>query len=332
MNKNNTLENNSKFNEAIKSALIGVAIGDALGVPYEFSSRENMAISPATDMIGYGTYKQPAGTWSDDSSLTFCLAEGLNSNGYDLSEIALNFCNWRNNNYWTAHNDVFDIGITTAKSLNEIEKILDEGDLDKLKNLRSNENEYDNGNGSLMRIMPLLFYILGKPIQEQYNIVWEISALTHKHERAAMSCMIYLKLAEFVYAGLSKNEAYNATQNTILNLWEIINYNESEKTHFQNIIQNDIRKVPVSQLLTGGYVIEVLESSIYFFLNCNSYADTVLSIINLGHDTDTSAAIAGGLAGIYYGYDNIPAKWITKLARKDDILDLANRLTINLKS
>ena len=315
-----------KLNEKIKSALFGIAIGDALGVPYEFSSREQMETKPATDMIGYGTYNQPPGTWSDDSSLTFCLAEALSKNEYELWPIAFNFYMWKKNGYWSARGQVFDIGITTSQSIDQLEYIMDKGHPDDLKLLKQQANEKDNGNGSLMRIMPLLFYIHNKPIREQFEITWEVSALTHKHIRAAMACLIYLKIGEHILNGLSKEEAYLTTRSEIQKFWNEINFPTEERLHFQKVVQLDIRDTKEADLKSGGYVIEVLESSIYYFLTRTNYKETVLSIINIGHDTDTSAAIAGGLAGLYYGIENIPTHWIEQIARKKDIEDLAERL------
>src|ERR1700759_2325932 len=98
--------------ERIEGCFLGLAVGDALGVPVEFESRESLRLDPVTGMRGYGTWNQPAGTWSDDSSLTFCTAESL-CNGYDLEDIGKNFVKWMTEGYWTAHNNVFDIGGTT---------------------------------------------------------------------------------------------------------------------------------------------------------------------------------------------------------------------------
>ena len=313
-----------KSNKVV-DALLGVAIGDAVGVPYEFTSREEMQANPATDMIGHGTYNQPKGTWSDDSSLTFCLAESL-VGGYNLKDMSERFIKWMDEAYWTAHNQVFDIGITTSIAISRLRELIDEGNLDELKRQKDYGNERDNGNGSLMRIIPLLFHIKGKPIKEQFNIVWEVSALTHRHIRAAMSCMIYLNLAEKLLEGIDKLDAYKEMRVEIAELWDAIDLSEKERKHFDKVIQNDIRDTSIDDLKTGGYVIEVLESSIWFFLNKNSYKDTILSIINLGHDTDTSAAIAGGLAGLYYGRKGMPEKWVASLARLDDIVELANKL------
>lgn len=313
-------------NKAI-DALLGVAIGDALGVPFEFSPRDKMELNPAKEMIGYGTYNQPKGTWSDDSSLTFCLAESL-INGYDLKDISENFIKWKNDAYWSARGEVFDIGITTSKAISELKQIIEKDHLDELKRLKYYGDEFDNGNGSLMRIIPLLFYIKGKPINEQFEIVWEISALTHKHIRAAMSCMIYLKLAEKLLEGKIKETAYLEMRKEILKLWEKMDFSFNEREHFKNLIKNDIRETKMEDLKSGGYVIEVLESSIWFFLNKNSYKETILSIINIGYDTDTSAAIAGGLAGIYYSRIGIPEDWITSIARVEDVLELGEKLNL----
>jgi ADP-ribosylglycohydrolase len=308
-------------------ALLGVAVGDALGVPFEFSSREKMQLHPAKDMVGFGTYNQPMGTWSDDASLTFCLAESL-VNGYDLADIASKFIQWKHEAYWSARGEVFDIGITTSKAIARLKLILESGDLQALHNLKFSGDEQDNGNGSLMRIIPLLFYIKGKATQEQFDIIWEVSALTHRHIRAAMSCLIYIKLAEKLLLEQDKLSAYASTRTDILQFWDTIDFPASERLHFERLVQQDIQEVSIASLKTGGYVIEVLESSIWFFLRKDSYEDTVLSIINLGHDTDTAAAIAGGLAGIYYGASGIPNYWLASLARLEDITELGRKLHV----
>lgn len=310
-------------------ALLGVAVGDAVGVPFEFNSRDKMNTNPAKGMIGFGTHNQPPGTWSDDSSLTFCLAESL-IYGYNLKDISINFIKWKKEAYWSARGNVFDIGLTTAQAISRLDKIIKKGDLEELAQQKYAGNEYDNGNGSLMRIIPLLFYIKERPIKEQFEIIWEVSALTHRHIRAAMSCLIYLKLAEKLLHGKNKEMAYSEMRKDISSFWIEMEFAERERKHFEKIIQQDIRKTPITNLKSGGYVIEVLESSIWFFLAKKSYEETILSIINIGHDTDTSAAIAGGLAGIYYGQKGIPKHWIASLARKEEIILLGKRLNQKL--
>jgi ADP-ribosylglycohydrolase len=305
--------------------LLGVAIGDALGVPYEFSSREKMDENPAKDMIGYGTYKQPSGTWSDDSSLTFCLAEALLQE-YDLKVIAQNFVNWKGKSFWAARGEVFDIGITTSKAISRIEKILIAKRYKELSLLKDQAREKDNGNGSLMRILPLIYEIKGKELHTQFEIVWLNSALTHRHIRAAMSCMIYLKLAEFLLEGLSKIEAYQKTRINIQILWKEIDFSLDEHIHFNRMIQNDISSLEKNQINSSGYVIDSLEASLWCFLKTNSFEEAILTAVNLGRDTDTIGAITGGLAGLFYGRKQMPEHWIVSLARMEDILDLGERL------
>jgi ADP-ribosylglycohydrolase len=141
-----------------------------------------------------------------------------------------------------------------------------------------------------------------------------------------MSCLIYLKIAEKILEGINKRETYNQTRKDISQFWENIRFPLEERKHFNKLIQNDILDTPKDELLSGGYVIEVLESSIWFFLQTDNYRDSILGIINLGHDTDTSAAITGGLSGLYYGIDGIPGYWVNTIARKKDIIKLCEDL------
>jgi ADP-ribosylglycohydrolase len=304
------------LHKALKNILLGVAVGDALGVPYEFKSREQMDIEPASDMVGYGTHFQKPGTWSDDTSMTLCLAETI-AEGYSLERLASKFIKWRNEAYLTAHNEVFDIGITTRHSIVRLEEMLENNeDLSTLK-LQSFEDE--NGNGSLMRILPLLFVIKGKAIEEQFEIVWQNSALTHRHIRAAMSCMIYLNFAEHLQNGVDKLEAYANTKNEIKKLWKTIDFPFEEQIIFERIINADISKLDRTEIQSSGYVIHSLEASFWSFLNNNNYKDTVLTAVNLGDDTDTTSAIAGGLAGLYYGVGGIPLAWVEVLPRSENV-------------
>lgn len=308
-----------------KDILLGIAVGDALGVPFEFQSREAMKQNPAKDMIGYGTHNQAPGTWSDDTSLTLCLAQAL-VEPYNLAVISQNFIKWKKEAYWTARNDVFDIGLTTAASISQLEEILNQGNVSDLELLKYEGFESDNGNGSLMRILPLIYEIHGRDLVSQFEVVWNNSALTHKHIRAGMSCMIYLKFAEHILNGLDKINAYEVTQKDILDLWERINFSESEQAHFANIIPSRINDLNENKIKSGGYVIEALEASLWSFLKTSTYEEAVLKVINFGHDTDTCAAITGGIAGLYYGYENIPELWRAALARMEDIEALAKAL------
>lgn len=316
----------------IHSALFGVAVGDALGVPVEFKSREYLEQNPVTDMIGYGSHNQPAGTWSDDSSLTFCLAESL-CYGYNLKDVASRFIAWYEEGYWTAHGKVFDVGIATSKAIHRLAS-----GIPPLMAGAKGENE--NGNGSLMRILPLLFYIKDFETEERFRYVSEVSALTHRHIRSVVSCFIYL---EFALRMIKKDNKFEALENTKKIVNDFLHNNpvcsDTEINKFHRILENPVGEYEIkpideyteTEICSSGYVLHSLEAAIWCLLKNDSFEDTVLNAVNLGEDTDTTAAIAGGLAGIYYGFESIPEKWIDKLARKDDILDLCDKLEIKLK-
>jgi len=297
--------------------LLGLCIGDALGVPVEFKSRYELKINPVTDMMGYGTHNQPPGTWSDDSSLTLCLAESL-CNGFNLQDIADRFLKWFYEAYWTPYGEVFDIGNTTYIAISRLKKgvnPLEAGPKD----------EFSNGNGSLMRILPLAFYLEKEDIKRRFEITHQVSCLTHGHIRSQMSCGIYVQFAINLLKGMRKKEAYEKMKEIVLKYYSQEPYIR-ELRNFDRVINFDISELSEDNIKSSGYVIDTLEASIWCFLNGKSYKDTVLTAVNLGGDTDTVGAVTGGLAGIYYGYESIPKKWINILARHEDIIKLGERL------
>jgi ADP-ribosyl-[dinitrogen reductase] hydrolase len=295
--------------------LMGLCVGDALGVPVEFKSRSILTANLVTGMQGYGTHNQPAGTWSDDSSLAFCLAESL-CNGYNLEDVAYTMVRWYTQNHWTAHGKVFDIGGTTYSAIQRLKK--DESPL-----YSGDFEEDSNGNGSLMRILPLIFHLKDKPIEERYQVVKEVSSITHAHFRSIICCFIYIEYAILLVKGLDKKEAYKQMQD-IVNGFIKISY--SERKRFDRILIHNIESYFPAEISGSGYVLHTLEASIWCFLQTDSYKEAVLKAVNLGEDTDTTGCVTGGLAGLYYGFEAIPKEWIEVIARKDDIIELANKL------
>jgi ADP-ribosyl-[dinitrogen reductase] hydrolase len=302
----------------IESVLLGVAVGDALGVPVEFMSRQVIKKNPVTDMIGYGTYNLPPGTFSDDSSLTFCLAEAL-TNDFDLNTIGQNFVKWRYNNYWTPRGNVFDIGIATQQAIDRLAN-------GERPDLAGGFDVSSNGNGSLMRISPLLFYLLDKSINERYEITKKVSSITHGHIRSVIACFYYLEFARQLFEQKNKFEIYKNLQTDITNYLITLSINQTEVALFDRLLKHDIHKLTEENIFSSGYVLHTLEASIWCLLTTENYKDAVLKAVNLGEDTDTTAAVTGGLAGLLYGIDNIPTNWLKQIAKYDDILNLAERL------
>ena len=308
----------------VHSALIGLAVADALGVPVEFRSRAELKADPVKGMRAYGTYNQPAGTWSDDSSMAFCIAESI-AEGYALKDVAQHFVNWKYDNYWCPHGELFDIGNQTSAAIDRLRELLAAGREEELGVLYS-DDPMDNGNGSLMRCIPLLFLIKGKPIDEQFRLIKEISALTHGHIRSAIGCLFYLLIAEQILEGEEKKAAYLAACQQLKRWMQEKEISEVEQAVFAKVLGGEIDLEQEENIESGGYVMHSLEASLWCFLKYEDYASAVLAAVNLGQDTDTTAAITGGLAGLYYGLDLIPEDWINTIARLEDIYELADRV------
>lgn len=306
-----------------EACFLGLAIGDALGVPVEFRKRDYLRDSPVTTMTGYGVWNQPPGTWSDDSSLTFCTAESLLT-GYDLNDMGRRFVRWFNEGYWGAHHKLFDIGNTTQAALNRIfygEDPRYSGDYEHTS----------NGNGSLMRIMPAALYFSKLNNNELFTVMQAISGITHAHVRSVLSCFIYACLVREIVNGKDKTEAW---RHAIQNSTAFINaggYNPEEIKLFDRLLQNDVTLLEENDIHASGYVLHTLEASIWTFLKTDTYTDAVLKAVNLGGDTDTTGCVTGALAGLYYGLEAIPAEWIDSLARQNDIRKLAAAFAIAIQ-
>lgn len=292
------------------SLLLGVAVGDALGVPVEFKARGTFRVA---DMQGYGTHHQPPGTWSDDTSLTLALADSL-SRGCDMRDIARNFVRWHDEVAFTAHDEVFDIGMATAKAIRRIKSGV-------APERAGGAEENDNGNGSLMRIAPLVFYLADKPHEERFRLTQAVSSLTHAHAWSVMACCIYLEMLGKLLAGTEKDAAYADLRDEFRSGHPAVGGDAPAK--FDRILKADIRALPKRDIRSGGFVIDTLEAALWCFLTTDNYQDAVLKAVNLGGDTDTTAAVTGALAGLAYGLASIPAIWLEQVARHTAIRRIA---------
>lgn len=284
----------------IYDAVMGLIVGDALGVPVEFKIRDTFHVD---DMIGYGTYNQPPGTWSDDSSLTLATMESIIRKGkIDPADIMLNFSRWLNYAEFTPYGEVFDVGGTTEAAIRRFQN--------GIEPLKCGLNHYKhNGNGSLMRILPLALF------PSSMNDINEISSLTHAHEISKRACRRYVGTAEQLLKGRTVSEC--------------ISYSGIWVKEFDRIPK--IYKLNRDEIKSTGYVVDTLEAALWCVYHTRSYRDCVLTAVNLGGDTDTIAAVAGGLAGIIYGCggeSGIPDEWIAQIARKDWISDLCERFRL----
>lgn len=322
----------NKHVKIMKTILQGVAVGDALGFPAQFELRSERKKRPMVDMGKYlDEYGQIrswgdglTGLWSDDTSLTLCLAESL-LKGFDLKDQAEKFIAWLDEGYLSARDHAFDVGLQTTESLANVRSVLQSGRYEELDSLASDADEWSNGNGSLMRILPLLVYIKGKDVKEQLDLIRKAGALTHPHIRSALCCFLYLKFAEYIINDTDRYTAFQSARQDTLNIMEYLKCTDSEYKALHRLIYSDLAKLPEEEIDSGGYVVSSLEASIWCLLNTDSFRDAVLKAVNLGDDSDTTGAITGGLAALLYGVDSILQDWISQLKKPELFEDMIAR-------
>lgn len=298
--------------------LYGSLVGDALGVPVEFASRPARREDPVTGMRAYGTHRQPAGAWSDDGALLLCSVESLVEAGFDPQDMGERFVRWYDNGHWTAHGTVFDIGNATRQALDCLRRGVP-------AELAGGADERDNGNGSLMRLLPVALAGLGHDDSAFAARLERASAITHRHERSKMACVFAGLVARALCGGAHPQDAVNQAQACFAGLYE----RSGELSHFSTALRHDLATLPETEIRSGGYVIDTLTASLWCLLTTTSFSDCVLQAVNLGDDTDTTGCVAGGLAGLAYGLDAIPAEWRATLPRQDDLHELFGRFVLS---
>ena len=294
----------------IKSAIYGFVIGDAMGVPIEFEEREKLMKSPVTNMLGYGSYDVPKGVWSDDTSMTLATIDSIIVNKKELNynDIANKFCEWINNAKYTATNEVFDIGTTTKYSLMRYWN----NNIDATKCGGTGISE--NGNGSLMRMLPIALYCFYNKMEDNdiINIVRNTSSITHAHEISIIGCYMYVKYIIFILSKNNKTESYKLLQKIDYSI-----FNKDNIDLYERIIKDDISRYSLDTIKSTGFVVDTLESVLWVILNTENFNEAIIGSVNLGGDTDTNAAITGSIAGILYGYDSMNKKWIKDIKNKE---------------
>lgn len=264
------------------NSLLGHAIGDAVGVPFEFKQRGSFECK---DMVGFGTWNKPAGTYSDDTAMLLCTMDAIAS-GYNKEKVIDNFQKWAFSGFMSVDNHTFDIGNTTMAAINS-----------HANGLKIKSDEFTNGNGSLMRIIPLASWLIQFEDKKRNDIISEISSITHPHCISVNACI----------------EAVNVAINLL-----------NGKSIKDSIYRHEgLMKKSENQIKSNGYVVNTLEAAFWVLLNTDNFEEAILKAVNLGDDTDTTAAVVGGFAGIFY---NIPDKWLSKLRDKDKIINLALRV------
>lgn len=284
--------------DRIKGAIVGLLVGDALGVPYEFHARQEI---PSFDKIEFepppGFRRAHGGvspgTYSDDGAQALILLNSLLVCGkFDAANFANGLINWYDHGFMAVGNRVFDVGIQTAAAILELKRGAE-------PLLAGGAHEHSNGNGSLMRVLPLALWHQGSDL-ELVADAFDQSAVTHGHLRAKLCCALYCLWARRIL-----QNAENAWENAVETLGEIFPEGTIERTEFETRI---FPKDAIFDVKGGGYVVDSLRAA--WWANRNiTYEETVKAAISLGDDTDTTACIAGGIAGLKFGINGIPQRW-----------------------
>ncbi len=321
------MEDKKLDNLTVKSGILGFAIGDALGVPVEFTTREERRQNPVRDMIGYGSHNVPEGTWSDDTSMSIAFMDSIiQKKEINYNDIMDKFCDWCMDAKYTATDLLFDIGITTRRALSSFYC----GDTPAIYSGMSSEKS--NGNGSLMRMLPVAMYLYAAESKfsepEEIIIINNLSALTHAHEISKLGCKIFCDYMKKIFSGASKCDAYEYIRNCDYKKY----YSDYAVDTYSRLLADDIRKLKEEEISSSGYVVSTLEAALWCTLNCDTYEKAVMTAVNLGNDTDTVGAIVGGINACLYGKENFPERWISKLKKKEYLEYLAEKFfdTINM--
>ena len=301
--------------DRVIGGITGSLVGDALGVPVEFASRTDRDNDPVTSMRGFGTWNQPAGTWSDDGALLLCTAESLINEAPNEEHTGQLYVRWLRDGHWAVSGNVFDVGGATRAALERVARGAPAA-------TAGGVGEGDNGNGSLMRILPvaLRFADAGPEIVASLAMRW--SAITHRHPRSQLACAYRSLLVLQLMHGASPEVGHRMTSaafDTILLRFP------AERTHFERLLDDDFGLSHRDDIHSGGYVIDTLEAAVWCLLQGGSYSDIVLRAVNLGGDTDTTGCVAGGVAGVWLGIGAIPGCWIEALAKDPPLGELIER-------
>ena len=348
--------------------IMGLVVGDALGCPVQFLSREKIRERGlVTGMEGYGTYNMPEGTWTDDSSMALATLDSIRRNkGIDPEDIMKRFMKWEFEGDYTPFGEAFDEGVTCSDA---IYRFRDTGDYRSC----GRTGEYANGNGALMRILPVCLYYFQKNMEEilkenrTENVkelserkaddgnssdrvyftdydreaiqgIYRVAGLTHNHIRSHMACGLYYFMAKEILKGIMKgqgsqlNVCLQKGMDAGLAYYRQDAANHKEMDHFNRLVNLDhFSKRGENEIRSSGYVIDSLEAAIWCLLTTESFDQCLLKAANLGDDTDTVAAIAGGLAGLYYGYEQVPADWLDAIKEREYVQEMCQLSPLALR-
>lgn len=288
-------------------ALVGLAVGDAIGTTVEFMSRGNFP--PVTDMVGGGPFNLAPGQWTDDTSMALCLAESLLEYGFDIADQMERYLKWRDDGYMSSTGKCFDVGIATSAAIEHYRLT---------GNSRAgSKNPTTAGNGSIMRLAPVVIFYQHRP-DEALHYSAEQSVTTHQAPECLQACRLMAEVMLRAFQGLPKSAVLASSQQ-----------DPTWTKAMREIAVGTYKSKQEIEIRGTGYVVQSLEAALWCFHTTESFKDCVLLAANLGDDADTTAAIAGQIAGAYYSVNSIPQDWLKRLAWGERISTMAEQLALH---
>lgn len=285
-------------------ALVGLAIGDAVGTTLEFRTRDDLA-PKLIDMVGGGPFSLEPGQWTDDTSMALALADSLRvSDGFDPTDLMTRFVRWWRQGDYSSNGRCFDIGITTRDAL---DRFLTTGDP-----IAGSTSPTKTGNGSLMRLAPVAIRYWTDE-KARRHIAARQSATTHGAPEAIDACVAFTDILSEAIAGRPRSEVMRSRR-------------EPYRGCIGDIIGGGWRRKSRSRVRASGYVAHSLEAALWCVGRTSNFRDAILLAANLREDADTTAAITGQLAGAIYGRSGIDPEWLRKLHGEPDISKAAGDL------
>ncbi len=346
------------LNKLYKSGIMGLVVGDALGVPSEYASHEELMVDSINGMNEPGVYGLPKGCWSDDSALTIATLESICDSGleHSLHSMMDNMIRYIDDPSLNPMGKYMSPGTTTLESAERYRN-------DKNPDTCGGRNINDNGNGALMRILPVCIYLWksiyvekrawmkAEPgsfsylttkcasLENVIQLIESVSALTHAHIISRTACGIYYFIVEAVIE--------NTSNDTQLSMNEVLSRAFQRSVIYYMLDTDENRRIAMKEFDFLGvdpaeyyskewnmekvydcsaYVVDTFRAAAACLATTESYEECMLKCVNLGGDTDTIAAITGGIAGLYYGYDSIPGEWLEELQMRDNVEALCDRM------
>lgn len=306
-----------------QGCLLGLAVGDAVGTSVEFCPPNTFP--PVTDMVGGGVFQLQAGQWTDDTSMALCLAESLLSQQrFDPLDQLQRYLRWYQHGYLSSTGRCFDIGNTVLNALSQFQRTGEP--------YCGSTDPRSAGNGSLMRLAPIpLFYAPHPELALKYAA--DSSATTHAAAEAVSACQYFCGLIVGALNGVDKVTLLQDMYTPVANTWQhtplapaVLAIAQGSYRHKQAPSPKNSKQLTANVVRGSGYVVHTLEAVLWAFYHTDSFRDGLLKVVNLGEDADTTGAIYGQLAGAYYGVEQIPTTWLTRLCQRDMISEFAEGL------